>query len=107
MRRTVYLLAAAAVMLSGCLRGSHSFSADPDVTFAAHREQVLLVGPFVLGTSYNQPITQSGQLSLMFWDSNFEDNFGFVTAAVDVVPEPATFGLVGLGLVAIRRRLAR
>jgi len=43
MRRTVYLLVVSMAMLSGCLRGSHSFSVDPDVTFAAHREQVLLV----------------------------------------------------------------
>jgi hypothetical protein len=63
--------------------------------------------PFVLGTSFNGVMTSSGELFLAFWDSNNFDNTGFVTAQVNVVPEPATLLLLGAGLTAAVRRRQR
>jgi hypothetical protein len=66
---------------------------------------------FLLGTNYDQVVSASGRLFLAYWDSNFGDNFGFVTALIDVnpnaVPTPPVLLLLGAALVALgaaRRR---
>jgi hypothetical protein len=59
----------------------------------------------VLGTNFAGPAWGSGALTLYYWDSNNSDNTQFITAAVNAIPEPATwammiggFGLMGLTL---------
>ena len=66
---------------------------------------------FLLGTSYDAIVSSTGRLFLAYWDSNSGDNFGSVTALIDVnpsqVPEPGTLGLVGLallGMASLRQR---
>jgi len=66
---------------------------------------------FVVGTSFNGVAAASGMLNLYYWDSNFSDNAGAITANVTAVPEPETYalmlgGLGVLGFVARRRRPA-
>lgn len=60
---------------------------------------------FLLGTDFDAVIGATGRLFLAYWDSNSADNFGSVTALIDVnpskVPEPGTLSLVGLALVGI------
>jgi hypothetical protein len=70
--------------------------------------------PFRIGTSFDGIASSSGQLALMFWDSNNGDNFGSVSATVDVnpassVPEPATIFLTGAGIATLlaRRRASK
>jgi len=70
-------------------------------------------GPFFLvGTSYTGTAATSGTLGLMYWDSNYPDNSGSITANVTVgsVPDGGlTAGLLGgalIGLGALRRKLA-
>jgi hypothetical protein len=66
----------------------------------------------VLGTSFNGVAWNTGALNLYYWDSNFDDNAGSVTAMVSTVPEPASWALMiaGFGLagsaIRSRKRLA-
>src|SRR4029434_904246 len=70
--------------------------------------------PFRISTGFDGIVSSSGQLALMFWDSNSGDNFGSVSATVDVnpassVPEHATICLPGAGIAPplARRRASR
>ena len=60
---------------------------------------------FLLGTSFDAVINETGRLYLAYWDSNFGDNFGFVTASIDVnpsqVPTPGGLALLCAGLLAL------
>jgi hypothetical protein len=60
---------------------------------------------FLLGTSFDAAINATGRLFLVYWDSNFGDNFGSVTALIDVnpakVPAPGSLVLLGAGLLAL------
>jgi len=66
---------------------------------------------FELGTSFNVVSTETGALSLLYWDSNAGDNTQFVTVNMtSAVPEPSTlalFALGTLGLVGFTRIRAR
>ncbi len=59
----------------------------------------------LLGTSFDAVINETGRLYLAYWDSNFGDNFGFVTALIDVnpsqVPTPGRLALLCAGLLAL------
>ena len=66
---------------------------------------------FVIGSAFNGVAAATGTLNLYYWDSNNGDNFGQISADVNVagVPEPGTYaltlaGLGALGFVARRRR---
>jgi hypothetical protein len=64
---------------------------------------------FLIGTNYSGFSASSDTLKLFYWDSNFADNTGFVTAFVTDVPELSTWAmfLVGFacfGFVSYRRR---
>ena len=54
--------------------------------------------------------SQGGPLNLVYWDSNNGDNFGAITFDITAVPEPATWGMMilGMGLIGafVRRRRA-
>lgn len=64
---------------------------------------------FLIGSSFSGVASASGQLRLYYWDSNYGDNSGSITARVTAVPEPETYammlaGLSMVGLLARRRR---
>jgi hypothetical protein len=62
---------------------------------------------FLLGTDFDAVVSATGRLFLVYWDSNAGDNFGSVTAFIDVnpsqvptpVPTPGTLLLLGTGLM--------
>ena len=60
---------------------------------------------FLLGTSFDAVVNASGRLFLVYWDSNNGDNFGSVTARLDVnpstVPTPGGLLLLGTALLAL------
>jgi hypothetical protein len=62
---------------------------------------------FLVGTSFDQLVTESGRLFLVFWDSNFGDNSGGVLASVEAViqvnpiPLPGTLLLFGSGFLGV------
>lgn len=62
----------------------------------------------VLGTNFSGAAWDTGTLNLYYWDSNNGDNTQFVTAAVNLVPEPAAWALLvggfGVAGAALRRR---
>lgn len=65
--------------------------------------------PFLIGTHFDAPVSESGALLLWYWDSRGSDNSGFITADVQVhkAPEPAALGFLGLGLALIGYRARR
>lgn len=66
---------------------------------------------FLLGTSFDQIMTDAGRLFLAYWDSNAGDNFGSVAATIALdtpntpVPLPGTLALLAVGGYALRKRL--
>jgi hypothetical protein len=64
-----------------------------------------------VGTSYNQIMTSSGRLFLGFNDrvGFFGDNSGSFTVNIQVIPEPSTLALAGLGAFGLlfQRRLKK
>jgi hypothetical protein len=75
-------------------------------TGTAVPEGVLGNGPGFVGTSYTQLIPAGGQLFLGYNDtiSTFGDNTGSFSVTVNVVPEPSTGVLLGLGILMLFRR---
>lgn len=62
---------------------------------------------FKIGTNYSSTALTAGMLKLYYFDSNYSDNSGSITAHVTAVPEPESYAmlLAGLGLMAgIARR---
>jgi hypothetical protein len=60
------------------------------------------LGPFFLiGTSFTGFSPSNDTLKLFYWDSNFEDNSGSITAFVTAVPEASTWAMMILGFLAV------
>ncbi len=59
---------------------------------------------FTIGTNFSGSADVSGQLNLFFWDSDAFNNSGSVLADINAVPEPASLGLMAVGLLALARR---
>jgi len=62
---------------------------------------------FEVGTSFDEVVSQTGNLKLLYWDSYYWDNSGYVTATITVVPVPGALLLAGLGTATLgwlRRR---
>lgn len=59
---------------------------------------------FQVGTSFSGQANASGDLNFFYADTDAFNNLGAVTADVNAVPEPASLGLVALGLLAMARR---
>lgn len=61
-------------------------------------------GPyFLVGTDYRQVAQTSGDLSLLYWDSYYGDNYGSALATVSATPTPIppSFVLLGAGLLGL------
>ncbi len=65
---------------------------------------------FFVGSGFNQKIETSGELTLLYWDNNYRDNRGSISADISVnnpVPISSTLLLFGAGvcgLVGLRMR---
>jgi hypothetical protein len=64
-------------------------------------------GPGYVGASYNQIMTSSGRLFLGFNDRVpfYGDNSGSFTVNIQVIPEPSSLALAGLGVFGLLLRL--
>lgn len=65
---------------------------------------------FLIGTNFSGAAQNTGNLKLIYWDSVYSDNSGYVSAKVNTVPLPAAMLLFGsglLGLVGIRRSIKK
>ncbi len=73
---------------------------------------------FLIGTDFTGPAADSGNLQLMYWDSNGSDNHDAIrvsvidSAQIAAIPEPAIYqmsllGLTVLGAAGLSRKLKR
>jgi len=46
---------------------------------------------FLVGTNFKQPALRRGNLTLVYWDANGEDNTGSVIASVERIPGPVSY----------------
>jgi hypothetical protein len=60
------------------------------------------LGPFFLiGTNFTGFSPSNDTLKLFYWDSNFEDNSGSITAFVTAVPELSTWAMFLIGFACV------